>query len=67
MPEQDGHDRGGRKKEVGIAGTYGRPRPYEREGPASAAQWEGRAVADCEGFQEYQPPFFRRPGDKKTI
>ena len=51
MPEQDGHDRGGRKKEAGITGTYGRPRPYEREGPASAALREGRAVEDSEGFQ----------------
>ena len=31
--------------------TCGRPRPHEREGPTSEAQWEGRAVEDCEGFQ----------------
>ena len=47
----------GRKKEAAVSGTYGRPRPYEREGPASEAQWEGRAVADCEGFRKQQPPF----------
>ena len=34
-----------------MAETCGRPRPHEREGPTSEAQWEGRAVEDCDGFQ----------------
>ena len=54
--------RAGGSKESAVSGTYGRPRPYEREGPASAAQWEGRAVEDCEGFREQQTPCCRRAG-----
>ena len=53
----------GIRKKICMAETCGRPRPHEREGPTSEAQWEGRAVEDCEGFQTNYT--FRRTQAKK--
>ena len=50
MPDQVGHeDKAMEAEGIVMAETCGRPRPHEREGPTSEAQWEGRAVEDCEG------------------
>ena len=55
-----GRWRGEEAEGIDTPETCGRPWPHEREGPASAAQWEGRAVEDREGFQAIYA--FRRRG-----
>ena len=65
MTVKAGHDgrgrwHGRRSEGIDTPETCGRPWPHEREGPASEAQWEGRAVEDREGFQAIYA--FRRQG-----